>query len=344
MLFIHAVNNHYGGGKRLLLDLLCEIPSNLEVFTRLNGRFGFFSGEDIRENLKFSSPSFFHRFKAEYLLFIKVKANDLVLCFGSLPPLFKLKGNVIVFVQNRYLIDSVCLTGFSISSKAKIILQRFLFKWRIKYVDEFIVQTPSMMRILERLTGGKIPIHIFPFIRGGDFIEGQRPASNLNDDSSIFIYIASGEPHKNHRKLIEAWILLAQEGLFPLLILTIERSQYPELLIWIDTKVKEHQLLLKNHGLISHDKVLDLYNRASALIYPSTFESFGLPLIEARRACLPVLASELDYVRDILDPEESFDPQSSISIAKAVKRFLCIYDEPLYLMSPSQFLKAILKV
>jgi glycosyltransferase involved in cell wall biosynthesis len=51
-------------------------------------------------------------------------------------------------------------------------------------------------------------------------------------------------------------------------------------------------------------------------------ESFGLPLIEARQAGLPILASELDYVRDIVDPEESFDPFSARSIVRAVTRFM----------------------
>jgi glycosyltransferase involved in cell wall biosynthesis len=344
MLFIHAVNNHYGGGKRLLLALLGAIPNTMIVFTRLNGRFGFFSGGDIKAHLEFSSPSVWQRLKAEWLLFKKVGAHDVVLCFGSLPPLLKLRGRVIVFIQNRYIIDSVSLSGFTISSKVKIIAQSLLFKFRISNVDEFIVQTPSMMRALELYAGGKIPIHIWPFTNdGGDFIRRSSLGSSLKKSLDFFIYVASGEPHKNHQILIEAWIFLAQKGLFPTLKLTIERSQYPELVKWIDGKIKEHRLSIENYGSIPHERVLSLYKNASALIFPSTFESFGLPLIEAKLAGLPILASELDYVRDILDPEESFDPDSSISIARAVKRFLCVNEDSLYLMSPSQFLKALLK-
>ena len=65
-----------------------------------------------------------------------------------------------------------------------------------------------------------------------------------------------------------------------------------------------------------------LYGKASALIYPSTLESYGLPLLEARAAGLPILTGELDYVRDIVDPEQTFDPRSALSIARAVKRFM----------------------
>jgi glycosyltransferase involved in cell wall biosynthesis len=86
-----------------------------------------------------------------------------------------------------------------------------------------------------------------------------------------------------------------------------------------------------------------MYNQVGALIYPSTFESFGLPLIEARQAGLPVLASELDYVRDILDPEQVFDPESAISIARAVKRFIAIDEPPLSLQDAAGFIKHILE-
>ena len=77
-----------------------------------------------------------------------------------------------------------------------------------------------------------------------------------------------------------------------------------------------------NVGVLPHDRLLAMYRASGALIYPSSFESFGLPLIEARQAGLPVLAPELDYVRDVIDPDETFDPRSPISIARAVRRYL----------------------
>jgi hypothetical protein len=54
--------------------------------------------------------------------------------------------------------------------------------------------------------------------------------------------------------------------------------------------------------------VLSLYNKVGAAIFPSTFESLPLRLIEARQAGLSVLASQLDYVRS--RPGQTFDPES----------------------------------
>ena len=157
------------------------------------------------------------------------------------------------------------------------------------------------------------------------------------------MYVASGDPHKNHRQLVEAWCLLAKEGLFPSLKLTVDNQQFPRLCAWIADKGKQHHLNIENLGNLDDERVSKLYSRAGALIYPSTLESFGLPLVEARQACLPVLASELDYVRDVLDPDQSFDPGSKVSIARAVKRFLGIAEEGAPLLDAHGFLGKIIK-
>ncbi len=89
--------------------------------------------------------------------------------------------------------------------------------------------------------------------------------------------------------------------------------------------------------------MLRLYLRAGALIYPSFSESLGLPLLEAQAAGLPVLASERDYVRDLLEPDETFDPASPLSIARAVKRHPGRPEAPLKMLNASQFRDVILK-
>ena len=102
----------------------------------------------------------------------------------------------------------------------------------------------------------------------------------------------------------------------------------------IEVMRQRYGLKVKNDGELSHQDVLALY--------PSTFESFGLPLIEARQAGVPVLASELDYVRNVLDPEQTFDPDSSISIARAVKRFTGMDEQPIPLLDATGFMASIL--
>jgi len=159
-----------------------------------------------------------------------------------------------------------------------------------------------------------------------------------------FFYVASGEPHKNHRNLVEAWTLLAGEGIRPALCLTLDKDRFPDLCDWIEDKVKEMGLNVTNLGSISLEDLERVYKESLALIYPSDFESLGLPLIEARCAGLPILAAEKDYVRDAVDPEETFDPGSPVSIARAVKRFLGIPEKPLPVMDPREYLSKVYEI
>jgi glycosyltransferase involved in cell wall biosynthesis len=159
-----------------------------------------------------------------------------------------------------------------------------------------------------------------------------------------FLYVASGEPHKNHRNLMEAWALLAMEGIRPGLYLTLDKNRFSDLCGWIEDKINNFDLNVTNLGSISAQDLERIYKESLALIYPSDFESLGLPLIEARCAGLPILASERDYVRDAVDPEATFDPGSPVSIARAVKRFLEIPEKPLPVMDAREYLSKVYEI
>jgi glycosyltransferase involved in cell wall biosynthesis len=137
-----------------------------------------------------------------------------------------------------------------------------------------------------------------------------------------FCYVSTGEPHKNHRALVEAWTLLARQQWFPSLCLTVSAEGFPQLHRWIAEASRRHNLNIDNVGYVSSERVDEIYLRSRALVYPAMYESFGLPLVEARRHGLRIVAAERDYVRDVVAPDECFDPQSARSIARAVER-LC---------------------
>ena len=89
----------------------------------------------------------------------------------------------------------------------------------------------------------------------------------------------------------------------------------------------------------NHVNLIDMYAKTRALIFPSNYESFGIPLIEAKYLNLPILAGELDYIRDLIDPIQTFDPNSPISIYRAVKRFLNLPFERTRILTPKQFVR-----
>lgn len=341
--FIHATNVHQGGGRSLLEALLKAIHDKAEFVLSLDDRMPIPMNMTHNVQIKRVTPSLVQRVNAERWLALHAAPEDIVLCFGNLPPLFKLRGHTVVFVQNRFLIDDVKLNGFPLRVRLRLAMEQLWFSKRMENADEFIVQTPTMKRLLEKKAGGKIPVHIIPFIAesGGYSRKVSHPVLRDKNDFD-FVYVASGEPHKNHRRLLEAWSLLAEEGVFPTLCLTLNAARFAPLCREIEEMCQRQGLNVMNAGELPHKDILALYKKAGASIYPSTFESFGLPLVEAKQAGLPVLASELDYVRDVLDPEQSFDPESAVSIARAVKRFMGRDVQALPLFDAKQFMACIL--
>lgn len=341
-LFIHATNVHQGGGRYLLDALLKVLPDKAELMLSLDARMPIPISRVRMEHIKRVIPSIWHRLGAEKWLAQHVVSEDVVLCFGNLPPFFKLRGHTVVFVQNRYLIDDVNLNMFPLGVRIRLVMERLWLFGRMTNANEFIVQTQTMKRLLELKTQGRVPVRVLPFVaEPKGYARRVLQTEALKENNCNFVYVASGEPHKNHRRLIEAWILLAGEGLFPSLCLTLDEIRFAGLCQEIDEVRQRHGVKVENVGVLPHQDVLALYKKTGALIYPSNFESFGLPLIEARQAGLPVLASELDYVRDVLDPEQTFNPESSVSIARAVKRFMGVDEPSLPLFDASQFMASI---
>ena len=341
-IFLHATNVHQGGGRSLLDALLKVIVGEVEL--SVDERMQLPVGMANSIKVRLVKPSVVQRFMTEKWLANLAESDDFVLCFGNLPPLFRLRGHVVVFLQNRYLIEDITLNGFPLNVRLRLAVERLWLSRRLANVDEFVVQTPTMKRLLEIKVEGKVPVRVLPFVaQPGGYA---RNLSQLNGHKDIFfdfVYVASGEPHKNHQRLIEAWCLLAEESLFPSLCLTLDEARFSGLCREIEMMRKRYGVKIKNVGELSHQDVFALYKKAGAMIYPSTFESFGLPLIEARQANLPVLASELDYVRDVLDPEQTFDPESPRSIARSVQRYMGRDERPLPLLDAKSFLEHVVR-
>lgn len=341
-LFIHAANVHQGGGRTLLDALLRAIPQERQAVLSLDERMPLPPDLGGNVEIRRCRPTMVQRLLVEKWLADSAKKTDTVLCFGNLPPLFRLQARTIVFVQNRYLIDNVRLDNFSLGVRLRLAVERLWLSGRIGNADELVVQTPTMKRLAERRTGGHVPVRILPFVAAPDGYARSAAVPKADQSKEFdFVYVATGEPHKNHRQLIAAWCLLAEEGLFPTLCVTLDNRRFAPLAEEVEMARRRHGVRIVNAGELSYSDVLALYGKAGALIFPSAFESFGMPLIEARQAGLPILASELDYVRDVIDPEQTFDPESPKSIARAVKRFWQQDAEELRLQDAGEFLRQI---
>lgn len=338
---LHAPSVHTGGGFVLLQALIATWPTDLPLTALLDAR--------AREHLilpngaqvTWVDASVGSRLNAEVYLSSVAKAEDVILCFHGLPPLLSNQAKIIVFLQNRLYVAPNLPSGYRLKTRLRLTVERFVSRVFRHRVIAYIVQTPSMQNAVLQWYGARGPGQ--PEVRVLPFVEAQYALPEHNGTAPIwdFVYIADGEAHKNHRTLLAAWQLLARDGLHPSLALTLSTRDMA-LKQELAALTKKAELRIKDLGHMPHESVLSLYATAGAMIFPSTSESFGLPLIEAVHAGLPILASELDYVRDVCSPVQTFDPTSPVSIARAVKRFLSVPEPALQLRSPQEFWRELL--
>ena len=324
-MIVSATNVHLGGGAVLLRELVSSYQGDERLIVLVDKRFQVPANLDAEVVFERVEPRILDRIRAERRLVELAEEGENVICFGNLPPLFPLRGRVTVFLQNRYLIDPEApFRKLDLRVSVRLLLEKAWLKFRGKNADRYVVQTPSMKRLAMKAL--KHNVEICSFVPNGVFAVDDN-GSGFTDGAGAqkdfdFVYVASGEAHKSHQALLDAWKLLASEQLYPSLCLTLPEDRFSGKWTEIREEAGRYGLQITNQSDLTYEEVQKLYKNARAMIFPSTFESFGLPLIEARKAGLPILASELDYVRDVVEPAITFDPRSPISIMRAVKRFL----------------------
>jgi glycosyltransferase involved in cell wall biosynthesis len=141
--------------------------------------------------------------------------------------------------------------------------------------------------------------------------------------SPFILYTGNIKPHKNVDRLIEAYALLRQRGHgdVKLIIIGEEISRFPSL----RRLVHRHQLhgQVRFFGFVPDATLSALYRLASVFVFPSLYEGFGLPPLEAMATGLPVITSNVSSLPEVVgDAALLIDPLDAKSIADAIARVL----------------------
>jgi glycosyltransferase involved in cell wall biosynthesis len=123
----------------------------------------------------------------------------------------------------------------------------------------------------------------------------------------FLLYPARGWPHKNHARLFEAFALV--------------RRDRPELRLVLTGGGGHGDLPagVESRGHVPRDEVVSLLQRASALVFPSLYEGFGLPPLEAMACGCPVACSNAAALPETAgDAARLFEPHDPRAIADAV--------------------------
>jgi glycosyltransferase involved in cell wall biosynthesis len=137
------------------------------------------------------------------------------------------------------------------------------------------------------------------------------------------LYAGNVKPHKNVDRLIEAFALLRRQGFdeVRLLIIGDDVSKYKNLRRLVH-RFQLHQEV-RFLGFVPNATLAVLYRLASVFVFPSLYEGFGLPPLEAMALGAPVITSNVSSLPEVVgDAALLIDPRDAGSIAAAMARVL----------------------
>ena len=139
----------------------------------------------------------------------------------------------------------------------------------------------------------------------------------------FILYAGNIKPHKNLERLIEAFQMVRRGELehIKLLIIGDEISKYAKL------RRAVHRYKLHKHvrffGFVPDATLAILYRLARVFVFPSLYEGFGLPPLEAMASGTPVITSNLSSLPEVVgDAAMLIDPYQPDAIAGAMRRVL----------------------
>lgn len=145
--------------------------------------------------------------------------------------------------------------------------------------------------------------------------------NRLSVPDSYFLVVGNIEARKNLERLLAAYALLPRRGR-PHLVFAGGRGYHYDRVL---EAVQEHRLedQVKFLGYVSDDDLPMLYSGAVCLLYPSRYEGFGLPILEAMACGCPVITSNHGSMAEVAgDAAILVDPTSAAAIAEGIKTLL----------------------
>lgn len=118
------------------------------------------------------------------------------------------------------------------------------------------------------------------------FIPLTKKSMDLPD--KYILYVGSLEPRKNIKTLIKAYLLLKDiKRKFKLVLVGFKGWKNADIM----KMIKKNKKYIKYLGYVEESKMPEIYSRATLFVYPSLYEGFGIPPLEAMSCGTPVIAS-----------------------------------------------------
>jgi glycosyltransferase involved in cell wall biosynthesis len=149
------------------------------------------------------------------------------------------------------------------------------------------------------------------------------------EGTNYVLYVGTLQPRKNIRRLIEAWVRVIRQSAFtgsqslPTLVIAGKKG-------WggVDAEMIARELNMTEHvkvlGYVNDETKSALFRCASAFAFPSLYEGFGFPVLEAQSCAVPVVCSNSSSLPEVAGDGAIFvNPLSADEIAQGLIKALC---------------------
>ncbi len=213
-------------------------------------------------------------------------------------------------------------------NKKAVFIEKLLLKTALKKAYKVVTVSKNTKKdIIEKFVVDEQKIEVINCAAGEGYGKVKEDvlkefADKTNLPAKFFLAVGTIEPRKNYINLIKAFALIKER--FPdyyLIIVGKNGWNFEE----VYEEIRRNYLQKYVHilGYLSDKSLVNLYNLAEALVFPSFYEGFGIPPLEAMKSDCPVISSCTSSLPEVVgDGALLVDPNSPSQIAEAMVKII----------------------
>lgn len=177
-------------------------------------------------------------------------------------------------------------------TRRRVFYFKYVLKHRFRFVDRFIaVSNNTRQDLIDHfhIPGKKIDV-VYEGVS-----EQFRPGSGIRED--FILAVSTLEPRKNFTRIIDAYVTLRKKkDTNDRLVIAGKKGWLYEDILNVSREFKDDIVFT---GFVSQAELIRLFQTARCFVYPSLYEGFGLPILEAMACGCPVITSNISSMPEV---------------------------------------------
>ncbi|WP_025145036.1 glycosyltransferase family 4 protein [Pedobacter jeongneungensis] len=308
MIYVNGrfLGNKMDGISRFSLEICKHLKKNGLDFKIVIPKWVEFDNDEGFDIVKFGSSKSHFWEQLDLLKFLKKNGTPLLLNLSGLGPLWYNRKIVTIhdlsFIENPKWFSRWYFLFYSITTP--IIAKHSL---KIITVSEF--SKGEIVRLM-KVDAGKVEV-VYNAVT-----KSKEPISSERESGLYVLGVSSLDPRKNFKRLIDAFKLDSLKNVK--LIIVGKAGNH-----FMQDFSAQNTSNVQFEGYVGDVALNKLYHNASAFVYPSLYEGFGIPPLEAMSHGCPVIVSDIKVLREVCGNAARYiDPLSSTSIAQELTNLL----------------------